>query len=457
VPRYLVVPPASGKSTEPLICGDVDGTGTERILLGRLNEQGPLRPVYMDVTAESVVAIFGKRGSGKSYTLGVLAEGLCAGQGTTGIATNEGRRGILLLDTLNIFWSLENPLITEGDKQLFRGEVARLHSWNLSAPELNVTVWIPRGFRRNYTPEHYRNFGIAPSELSSDDLADLVEVDPQRDLIGQLLAEAREKSAQAHGAFSLEQLLNVIETDQELREYYAEGTLRGARQRVRALSRLDLFREGTPLGDLLKPGRLSVLELGEVPNSLRAVISAALLRRIHAERAQASDAEKQLALNTRLSEEERVRLSSFVSTAIPPCWVLVDEAQNILPGSREIKSTDAVVRFVREGRNFGLSFALTTQQPSAVDQRILAQADTVICHKLTVAQDIGRMKDNLKSAEPTEVKVAGSKLDLPAWLRSLEPGTAIVTNTEYERIFSLEVRPRVTPHGGTGFQVRESS
>src|SRR5207253_10957946 len=142
--------------------------------------------------------------------------------------------------------------------------------------------------------------------------------------------------------------------------------------------------------------------------------------------ARASDAEKQLALNTRLNQEEQGRLRSFLATSLPPTWVLVDEAQNILPGSRDVKSTDPVVRFVREGRNFGLSFALTTQQPSAVDQRILAQADTVICHKLTVAQDMARMRDNLKSAEPAEVRLGGEHLDLMGWLRSLERGKAIV-------------------------------
>jgi len=50
------------------------------------------------------------------------------------------------------------------------------------------------------------------------------------------------------------------------------------------------------------------------------------------------------------------------------------------------------------------------------------------------------------------VKAAGARLDLAAWLRSLEPGTAIITNTEFDRVFSVQIRPRVTPHGGTGFK-----
>jgi uncharacterized protein len=454
--KYNVTPPARGATQDPLVFGVLEEKPQDLVKLGRLNEQGPLRDVFMDVTTECVVAIFGKRGSGKSYTLGALAEGLCTHEKTTDIGRCSGHKAALLLDTLNIFWSTENPLITGADAKRFPSEMERLSSWGIRPPALNVSVWIPRGAREPHTPKNYLDFGIPPSSLSADDLADLVEVDAQTDLMGQLLTEVREKAVALNPAFKFEDLLEVLETDEELAEYYAKPTVRGARQRLRVLSRSPIFADpkGTSLAQLLKPGHLSVLELGGIPNSLRAVITSVLLRQIQTHRAAAADAEKQLSLNNRLSAGERSALLGFLESAIPPSWVLVDEAQNILPSNRDVKSSDAVVRFVREGRNFGLSFALTTQQPSAVDQKILAQADTVICHKLTVAQDIARMRDNLKSAEPSEVKLGGLKLDLSAWLRDLSPGTAIVTNTDYDRVFAIEIRPRVAPHGGTGFRFR---
>ncbi|MCZ7577049.1 MAG: ATP-binding protein [Dehalococcoidia bacterium] len=407
-----------------------------------------------DVSGESVVAIFGKRGSGKSYTLGVLAEALCTLQPISDIGTCSRQKGVLLLDTLNVFWSTENPLSTETDRKRFPVETSRMNSWHLRPTALDVEVWIPKGFRSPHTPDHYSDFAIPTSELTSDDLADLFDIDSQRDLIGQLLAEVREKTSALTSEFSFGDMVGVLEADDEIRNYYAEATIRAARQRLRSMSQVPLFAStgGTPLRDLLRPGRLSVLELGEVPNSLRTVVTSVLLRRIHSERARASDAEKQLALNTRLSTEERGRLKQYLEGALPPSWVMVDEAQNILPADRAVKSSDAVVRFVREGRNFGLSFALTTQQPAAVDARILAQTDTVICHKLTVANDIARMRDNMKCPEPLEVKAGGRELDLAAWLRSLDLGHAVVTNADSERLFALELRPRICPHGGTGFR-----
>jgi len=452
VAKYLATPNLRGGAV-PVSFGNESG-GRDSVLFGRLYEQGAIREVRMDISAESVIAIFGKRGSGKSYTLGVLAEALASGPGTSDIGTNSGTKSAVLFDTLNVFWSLANPIQSETELARFSVEAASLRAWTLKAPNLNVDVWIPKGFRQPHTPQSYRDLTIAPKNVAIDDLLDLFELDPNSDPTGQLIGEACEK-AESRGAFTYEDVLAVLEADPTVTGVYADSTIRAARQRVRSLSRLELFSssEGTPLQEILRRGHVSVIELGEVPSSLRAVIAAVLLRQIHAGRARASDAEKQLALNARLSPSEKERLGDFLAASLPPTWVLIDEAQNVLPSDRQIKSSDAVLRFVREGRNFGLSLALTTQQPAAVDQRILAQADTIICHKLTVAGDIAKMRDNLKSAEPTEVKIGGQVFDLPAWLRSLEPGIALVTNTESERVFALQVRPRTTPHGGTGFRV----
>ncbi|MFC1909690.1 ATP-binding protein [Chloroflexota bacterium] len=451
--RYSVVPSIALKPNDPLIFGSLDGGSKDLVVVGRLNESGPLHNVVMDVTGETVIAIFGKRGSGKSYTLGVLAEGLCTAATETDIGRCSQRKAAILLDTLNIFWSTANPFTSETDKSQFQREILQLSTWRIRPPELEVSVWVPNGFRSDHTPESFRDFSIPAYELTAEDIADLFDLDLQRDPMGQMLSEVQEKTYVQKRDYSFEDMIDLMNSDPEITEFYAPATLRAARQRLRSIVRNPLFlsANSTPLSDLLIPGHLAVIELGDLPNSMRAVITSVLLRRIQAERSRASDAEKQLLLNTRLSSVERERLTSFLTTAIPPSWVLIDEAQNTLPSNRQVKSSDAVVRFVREGRNFGLSFGFTTQQPSAVDQRILSQADTVICHKLTIASDIIKMRENLKCAEPKEVHVGQQSMDLGSWVRSLERGQAIVTNAEFDRVFAIEIRPRVCPHGGTGF------
>jgi hypothetical protein len=74
--------------------------------------------------------------------------------------------------------------------------------------------------------------------------------------------------------------------------------------------------------------------------------------------------------------------------------------------------------------------------------------DTLITHKLTVQGDLDYIRRNLKSNLPEEVKFGNSVLGLDEILRALDVGQALVSNTETDRAFILEIRPRVSVHGG---------
>jgi len=76
--------------------------------------------------------------------------------------------------------------------------------------------------------------------------------------------------------------------------------------------------------------------------------------------------------------------------------------------------------------------------------------DTLIAHKLTVQGDIEYIRRNLKSALPEEIKYGNSILSFDDLLRTLDVGQAIVSNTEADRTFIMDVRPRVSVHGGFG-------
>jgi DNA helicase HerA-like ATPase len=127
---------------------------------------------------------------------------------------------------------------------------------------------------------------------------------------------------------------------------------------------------------------------------------------------------------------------------------VIDEAQNVLPSERRTSASETLLRFVREGRNFGLSFGFTTQQPTAIDQRIMAQVDTVIAHALTVERDLGYVLGNLKSRLPERVSLQGRPLRPADAVRHLAVGQAFVTSTSGERGFFMDVRPRSSVHGG---------
>ena len=92
-----------------------------------------------------------------------------------------------------------------------------------------------------------------------------------------------------------------------------------------------------------------------------------------------------------------------------------------MPSERRTSAGEMLVRFVREGRNYGLSFMVATQQPTALDRRLLARVDTIIAHKLTVQGDIDYVKRNRKSNLPQEVRYANRELGTQAGFVAADP------------------------------------
>lgn len=451
-PRLL-----TGKS---LIVGDPDECGTAWLYLGRLAETGPLTDVRFDAAHPHVISIVGKRGSGKSYTMGSMLESLCTRRTESSISHMDRSRAILLFDTLGIFQWTDISLTEAADRRVIQEQRAVWRGWDLQPEPLDVQVWIPLGTRTETTPADHREFAVRTSDFAAADWGYLLDLDIYQDRMGQLLNDAYLKVTvegwEGEGgkrtprpAYSLEDLTACIKLDGEIQGSYRVQTRRAVLQQLTTFRRNPLFQdEGTPLRDLLAPGQMNVLVMNRMSGPLRLVVLSAIIRRLLDARTEASEAEKHLAIRPDLSSEERLRIKRSLAEAIPPTWVALDEAQNVLPSERRTAAGDMLVRFVREGRNYGLSFMVATQQPTALDRRLLAQVDTLIAHKLTVQGDIDYVQRNLKSNLPQQVRYANRTLELDEILRSLDVGQALISNTEAERAIIVDMRPRVSVHGG---------
>jgi hypothetical protein len=473
--------------TNRILIGNQD-EGKEHVFIGRLAEAGQLVKIDFDLSLPHVVAIFGKRGSGKSYTLGSFLEGLCTKENETSISNITKNRAALLFDTLGIFQWMDVPLSLNSSQRILQEQALAQRGWEIRSEPLDVQTWAPRG-----TPSssrQSREFTINCADFSASDWGYLFGVDILQDRMGQLLNDAYEKVVNegwSNGSstyppklrYAIEDLMDCVQSDTEISANYHSETRRAVLQQLSVYWRNPLFQpkrkipktikwlmekgevsendlkayeslEGVSLNDLLNPGRLSILLLHKMSDELRFVLIVSLIRKIIQARIETSEMEKNLQILPNLMEEERRTIQEKISHGIPPTWIIADEAQNFLPSERKTTATDVLIKLVREGRNFGLSFMLTTQQPSAIDQRILAQVDTLIVHKLTVQGDIEYIRRNLKSALPEEVKYGNSILPFDDLLRSLDIGQAIVSNTEADRTFIMDVRPRVSVHGGFG-------
>lgn len=430
------------------------------VYLGRLAEAGPLVDVRFDTGLAHVVGLFGKRGSGKSYTLGTVLEGLCAREHETSISLNPRTNAVLLFDTLGIFQWVNISLNEKSRKEMIQRQFAVRRGWTIQSEPLDAVIWIPRGSGEGTGTLGFKEFTIRSSEFAAEDWGYLLGLNIYQDRMGQLLndafikvtAEGWNDGNKAHKpspVYSLSSLIKCIEADGELCSAYAPETRRAIRQQLCTYERNPIFSDdGTSLQELLRPGRMSVIVMNKMSDELRLIVVAAFLRQLIASRIRASEIEKHLALLESVPAGEQTRFEAAMKESIPPTWVAIDEAQNILPSERGTAATEVIVKYVREGRNYGLSFMVATQQPTAIDPRILAQVDTLIAHKLTVQSDVDYVRKNMKSNMPDEVKFANAVLSFDEILRGLDVGQALVSNTETERAFLLDIRPRVSVHGG---------
>lgn len=455
--KYRVEPKLS--KSNKYFFGDVKNFDNY-IYLGKLAEIGPNVDVYFTVSSSKVVSVVGKRGSGKSYTLGSLLESLCTDENNSKISNILKKQGIVLFDTLNIFWTSIIPLSKTGT-DIVKKQFSLMERWGLNAEKLNVMVWVPAGFRTDSMPESVEDFYINTSDFEASDWASLLNVDLILDRMGQLINEVyvrvtedgwKDISNEHYSpskVYAIEDLIRCIDNDPELNQDYHRETIRAVTQQLKYYGNYELFKkEGTDLTELVKPGVLSILLMNQLPDDLRTVLASVLIKKILRSRSLASFIEKRLAITSNITNQEKSNLEKELLNYIDPLWIAVDEAQNLFPSHKRTSSSEIFVKLVREGRNFSISIIFTTQQPSAIDSRIMAQVDTFVIHKLAMQKDIDDVLKNIKSRVPREIHYGKTDLSFQDMIRDVEVGQAIISSTDASRSFILGIRPRVSVHGG---------
>jgi len=114
--------------------------------------------IFMDVARSHVVLVAGKRGSGKSYTLGVITEEL------SNLPPDVSQNiASLIFDTMGIYWTMKFP--NEKDKEL-------LQDWDLKSKNLPVKVFVPYGHYDRYLEKGIpidEKFALDVTELGPED------------------------------------------------------------------------------------------------------------------------------------------------------------------------------------------------------------------------------------------------------------------------------------------------
>ncbi len=384
--------------------------------------------IFMDVARSHVVLIAGKRGSGKSYTLGTIAEEISS-------LNEEERENIapLIFDTMGIFWTMKYE--NEKEKSL-------LNEWGLKPKKLPVKVFAPYGYFDYYTENGIpvdSPFAIKVSDLEAEDWAlifNLSFIDPVAVIIERIIFSLKEKS----DGFDINDIVFSITNDKNANDTQKNAAI-GLFQ---AADTWGVFAKKnmpeTRIEDLLNPGVTSVIDLS-VYNAVgvfnvRALVIGLLCRRIFNERMKAR----------KIEEVDAVRhgvdyLAYRKKRETPLAWIFIDEAHEFLPREGKTSATDALVQLLREGRQPGISLVLATQQPGQIHRDVMTQSDIVIAHRLTSMADVMALNEIMQTYLVESIKKQID--DLPDL-----KGSAIILDDNSERIYPMRVRPRFTWHGG---------
>jgi hypothetical protein len=461
--RFGLQPPLAALDDWVTVGGREEVTPSDWVYLGKLAEYGHQWRVRFAVGDEKVVAIFGKRGQGKSFTLGALIEALAVKNAEPDIGCVTSDRSVLLVDPLNIFQWIDVPLTEDAaaHSEELASQVKRARQWGLHGVPIAATIYYPAGYGDSAFRTGAQEFRLGVGDFQLDEWSVLLDFDIVRDIRGQLVAEVFAKvtsegwrgpqgniAAKQHP--TIDDFRDCLRDDADINSgIYTTETIRAVTQRLRAIARYDVFcGVATPLNRLLTPGRISVLLVNALPEDLRHVVVSVLARRIVGARAAASGAQKDLLLSPGLTVDERRIRQEAIAAAPPRTWLVVDEAQDVVPAGRKTSATESIVKLVKEGRNFGLSFVLTTQQPRAIDARVLSQVETFFVHKLVSRADVDVVLDSLKCPLPSEIRFQDDLIDMHELIGLLDIGQMMVSDTYARRCTVVTVRARVGAHGG---------
>ncbi|MFW9890269.1 MAG: ATP-binding protein, partial [Candidatus Thorarchaeota archaeon] len=128
-------------------------------------------------------------------------------------------------------------------------------------------------------------------------------------------------------------------------------------------------------------------------------------------------------------------------TDIPRFWLLIDEAHQFAPSGKSSLAKEDIIRWVKEGRQPGLSMVIASQQPSALDMDVLSQWDVILSHSMTTSVDKSALNSLTKDYMGSDLKVYIEKI--------ARTGEAVFVDDYEERALMVKVAPRRSKPGGS--------
>lgn len=385
-----------------------------KLMLGR--DLTTKQNAFLDASGSRAVLVCGKRGSGKSYTLGVLIEELIA-VGKTGVIP-------IIVDPMGIY----HTMAMRNDRQS-----AELYEWGLPVQTFPVRLLVPGVPEDLYDSDiliELKRRGVEinplrlnPSDLSPDGWCDLFDANINEPM-GIVLFRAVQSLGEAKRDFHISELIRTVQNDKRAKDTSKEALL----NRLEAAERWNLFSEDgyQPMDSIFTPSAVNIVDLSRLESGAygrRNLVVSVIARNLF-----------------RARSDARLREEFGLSAGLPRVWMAMDEAHQFIPDSTQTLAKPQIIRWAKEGRQPGLSLIVATQQPSAIDAEVLSQCDIILSHKLTSRDDVMALNRLSQDYMGSELRTLISQLQ--------RTGQAILVDDERESVSMMQIRPRQSQHGG---------
>jgi len=379
--------------------------------------------VYFDYIKAHVVLICGKRGSGKSFSAGVILEEFCEIEEEI-----RNKSSFVIVDPMGIYWSMKYPNL--------QMKMA-LQNWNLEPKGYKefVRVLVPEGLYQDYINAGIpvdMAFSLSTNIFTAEDWIRTLELERTSKEALALEKNINELKKEKE-KYDINDIIEKIRNDNEI----DENTKRFLISTFKTIETWGIFKkEGNKIEDFVFPGKINVIDLSRVKNiAIMNMIAAWLANIIYFNRV-LSRKEEEIA-----KIEGREQKYFF-----PITWLVFEEAQNFAPSDKETIALDPILRIAKQGREPGVNLICITQMPNKLHQDLLSQTDVVISFRLTAREDLKALRAVMQTYMEEELEIMFNKLPRV-------PGASIILDDNAERILMTLIRPRRSWHAGGTAQV----
>ena len=408
----------TSKATTDYILGNSHPRPNHSLHLGRFYAlDGSLgASISLDISKPHVTLIAGKRGYGKSYTMGVFLEEF------NRLPDNvKSLYSCIVIDTLGIFWTLNYP--NNKQKKL-------LSTWQIFPEQtpismLHTSKTDPLVFSQ--LKKRHR-LQLPTSLLTAEQWCHLFELSsnqPEAILLTSVILSLK-SSANTYSLKDIKEVVYNIPTAKKETIQHLQNLLSQAESWHLFTTDQNVY------SSLIHPGEITIVDLSFLESThLKQIITGIIAEILFYDR-----------INQRKSEEHQHIINQQQTPSSPYIFLAIDEAHLFLPEKQSSYVKEVLLHnWLRQGRQPGLSVIMATQRPSFMDQEVLSHSDIVLCHRLTAEEDI----QSLTKLRPTYMKG-----DIQETIKQIgtEKGVALIIDDVVETAHIIQIRPRKSWHGG---------